>query len=458
LSEPAVSGDFLKTHECFIAKDHATTTVTIIDDDQPGELRFKVEELEVQEQDADHELRVVVDRFNGSTGKISCKYHFDSMGAVEGIDFEGAAGTVEFESGMQHASVSCTIKAKGRVTDGKFNLVLEEPEGTKFDATTDGGEDQCICHVVIKGKEGTQANLFGQMRERVNSANNVAGSKNWGQQFYDALFQVGDDDEEADEDAPTEVGSGPSKLDIFIHVVSVPWKLLFAFVPPVDFCGGWACFCCALVFIGVVTAIVGDMANLVGCCFDILPETAAITFVALGTSLPDTFASKAAAQMDPYADASIGNVVGSNSINVFMGIGVSWTLAAAYWEGTEPNTAWLKQGTSLTKEQQDNVAKAMEGRGIGKGSSVFVAPGGTLWFNLAVFSFNALCALLLLAARRKKCGGELGGFKKGFLGQYFSGAFLAAQWFIYVIASIVFARTAGDPMTYGQISAMESSE
>ena len=31
-----------------------------------------------------------------------------------------------FESGMQHASVSCTIKAKGRVTDGKFNLVLED--------------------------------------------------------------------------------------------------------------------------------------------------------------------------------------------------------------------------------------------------------------------------------------------------------------------------------------------
>lgn len=38
--------------------------------------------------------------------------------------------------------------------------------------------------------------------------------------------------------------------------------------------------------------------------------------VALGTSLPDTFASKAAAEQDPYADASIGNVTGSNSVNV----------------------------------------------------------------------------------------------------------------------------------------------
>ena len=38
---------------------------------------------------------------------------------------------------------------------------------------------------------------------------------------------------------------------------------------------------------------------------------------------PDTFASKVAATQDQYADASIGNVTGSNAVNVFLGIGVS---------------------------------------------------------------------------------------------------------------------------------------
>lgn len=38
---------------------------------------------------------------------------------------------------------------------------------------------------------------------------------------------------------------------------------------------------------------------------------------------PDTFASKVAAIQDQYADASIGNVTGSNAVNVFLGIGVS---------------------------------------------------------------------------------------------------------------------------------------
>ena len=36
-----------------------------------------------------------------------------------------------------------------------------------------------------------------------------------------------------------------------------------------------------------------------GCCMGMSPSITAITFVALGTSLPDTFASKTAAQVTP---------------------------------------------------------------------------------------------------------------------------------------------------------------
>ena len=44
-----------------------------------------------------------------------------------------------------------------------------------------------------------------------------------------------------------------------------------------------------------------------------------ITFVALGTSLPDLFASRQDTIQEKYADNSIGNVTGSNSVNVFIG-------------------------------------------------------------------------------------------------------------------------------------------
>ena len=48
--------------------------------------------------------------------------------------------------------------------------------------------------------------------------------------------------------------------------------------------------------------------------------------------MPDLFASRVAAQEDPTADASIVNVTGSNSVNVFLGLGLPWTLASIYWE------------------------------------------------------------------------------------------------------------------------------
>ena len=51
-----------------------------------------------------------------------------------------------------------------------------------------------------------------------------------------------------------------------------------------------------------------------------------------GTSLPDTFASKAAAVSDDTADAAVGNVTGSNAVNVFLGLGLPFVIASAYWQ------------------------------------------------------------------------------------------------------------------------------
>ena len=83
--------------------------------------------------------------------------------------------------------------------------------------------------------------------------------------------------------------------------------------------------------IGVITYVVGEFANLFGCVLNIPPPITAITFVALGTSLPDIFASMVAAAQEKYADSAVRNVTGSNSVNVFLGLGLPWTIAAV-WE------------------------------------------------------------------------------------------------------------------------------
>jgi solute carrier family 8 (sodium/calcium exchanger) len=80
-----------------------------------------------------------------------------------------------------------------------------------------------------------------------------------------------------------------------IHFFSIGWKLFFALIPPRRLANGWIAFFVSLAFIGPVTAVVAEFANLFGCVLNIEQSVTAITFVALGTSLPDTFASKTAA-------------------------------------------------------------------------------------------------------------------------------------------------------------------
>merc|ERR1719199_678443 len=130
-------------------------------------------------------------------------------------------------------------------------------------------------------------------------------------------------------------------MDTVSHLMALPWKVVFAFIPPTYWASGWVCFVIALVFIGVVTAVIGDLAGLLGCVLGIQDSITAITFVALGTSLPDTFASMSSAVGDPDADNSIGNVTGSNSVNVFLGLGLPWVLGAMHWQKAGPTDEWV---------------------------------------------------------------------------------------------------------------------
>lgn len=126
----------------------------------------------------------------------------------------------------------------------------------------------------------------------------------------------------------------------------------------------------------------------------------AITFVALGTSLPDTFASKVAAIHDTYADSSIGNVTGSNAVNVFLGIGAAWLIASVYH---------MSKGTQLRVQ------------------------AGSLGFSVTVFCILAvICIAVMMLRRVKRVGGELGGPRN--IKRATSG-FMFLLWIIYIILS-----------------------
>jgi len=245
--------------------------------------------------------------------------------------------------------------------------------------------------------------------------------KDYADQFRDAV-RIDMEEEDAK----------PRASDYVMFVFAVFWKVAFATIPPVWVFGGWARFVVSLGMIGLCTGVIADMASLLGCVAGVPDSITAITFVAFGTSLPDTFASKLAAQQDPWADASIGNVMGSNSVNVFLGIGISWSIAAIYWAASAGDQATV----AAWAMQYPDAAKMFPTGGK------FVVHSGSLDMSVAVFIACALVCVAVLLLRRYKAGGELGGPEKL---KYCSSAFFFGLWLIYIALSIWYALTNRGP-------------
>jgi len=392
-----------------------TVTVVIIDEDRPGEFHFEHEQMEVKGKDVDEKLTVTVKRARGSSGVVSCKYTTEEGSAKEGADFEKVEGTLVFQSGQQSASFDVVIKANYHYEGTEiFRVVLTDPEGASFDATTDGGSDSCILSVVILADE-TRKNgidkLSGMVRLNWDSMH--MGNASYKEQIVSSVFCGGSLSAQKESSWP-EFGA---------HIVAMPWKVLFSVVPPTEYAGGWLCFSVALLMIGFVTVIIGDMAELLGCCLGISPATTAITLVALGTSLPDTFASRTAAQMDPYADNSIGNITGSNSVNVFLGLGLPWMIAAIYWE------------FFASCEAGDTWSLAYPEEALLYPTGKFVVKAGSLTVSVMSFSATALVCMAALFIRRKVFGGELGGPK---VSASLTAVFFVSLWCVYIVVSIIF--------------------
>lgn len=153
------------------------------------------------------------------------------------------------------------------------------------------------------------------------------------------------------------------------------------------------------------------------------PAITAITFVALGTSLPDTFASMSAAQSEQYADASIGNITGSNSVNVFLGLGLPWAIAALYWAtvqaGSDTAAAWHARYSKESWYTSDMP--------IG-----FAVPAGDLGYSVMVFCACAILCLGTLVVRRLYIGYEL-----GMSHRMSTAIFFVLLWFVYIALNVM---------------------
>uniref|UniRef100_A0A8B9NJP5 Calx-beta domain-containing protein n=2 Tax=Neoaves TaxID=3078114 RepID=A0A8B9NJP5_9AVES len=395
-------------------------TVTILDDDHAGIFTFQDRLLHVSECQGTVEVKVV--RSSGARGTVLLPYRtVEGTARGGGVHYEDACGELEFKNDETAKTLQVKIvddeeyEKKDNFfielgqprwlkrgisallltqADGDRKLSAEEEEARRI---AEMGKpvlgENCKLEVIIEESYDFK-NTVDKLIKKTNLAM-VIGTHSWREQFLEAIT-VSAGEEEEEEDGREE--RLPSCFDYVMHFLTVFWKVLFACVPPTEYCNGWACFGVSILLIGVLTALIGDLAAHFGCTVGLKDSVNAVVFVALGTSIPDTFASKVAALQDQCADASIGNVTGSNAVNVFLGLGVAWSVAAIYW--------------------------AAQGRD-------FEVQTGTLAFSVTLFTiFAFVCISVLMYRRRPHIGGELGGPRTPKL--LTAGLFLGL-WLLYIL-------------------------
>lgn len=382
-------------------------TVTIFDDDHAGIFSFESSSMKVSESVGTMRAKVV--RGSGARGKVVIPYRTSEGTAKAGEDYLEVAGKVEFQNDETTRYIEIQIIDDEEYEKNKnFFIELVEPEiqrggesGEKWVVCTKSGEEIAgspslgehrKMEVIIEESYEFKSTVD-KLIKKANLAL-VVGSSSWREQFVSAVtVSAGDDDDEES----SEEGL-PSCCDYIMHFLTVFWKVLFAFVPPTEYWGGWACFLVSICIIGILTAVTGDLAAHFGCTVGLKDSVTAVVFVALGTSVPDTFASKVAAVQDPYADASIGNVTGSNAVNVFLGLGVAWSIASIFWAG--------------------------------KGRTFHVEPG-SLAFSVTLFTgLSLVCLSVLLYRRRPPVGGELGGPR---IPKVLTSLLFFGLWLVYIL-------------------------
>nr|XP_055025911.1 sodium/calcium exchanger 3 isoform X2 [Misgurnus anguillicaudatus] len=399
----------------------AVATITILDDDHAGIFTFDSESMHVSESVGIMEVKVL--RTSGARGTVIIPFRtVEGLAKGGGEDFEDAYGELEFKNDETCKTIQVKIIDDEEYEKNKnFYLELAEPRMVDMslqkalllaDDIQDrkmSSEEEEARRIAEMGKPvlGEHAKIeiiieesyeFKSTVDKLIKKTNLAlvvGTNTWREQFMEAITVSADEDE--DEGGEERL---PSCFDYVMHFLTVFWKVLFACVPPTDYWNGWACFIVSIIVIGLLTTVIGDLASHFGCTIGLKDSVTAVVFVALGTSVPDTFASKVSAVQDTYADASIGNVTGSNAVNVFLGIGVAWSVAAIYWQ--------------------------MQGR-------AFEVQAGSLAFSVTLFTIFAFLAVgVLLYRRRPHIGGELGG-PRGH--RILTSLFFFGLWFLYILFS-----------------------
>jgi hypothetical protein len=192
-----------------------------------------------------------------------------------------------------------------------------------------------------------------------------------------------------------------SGFEAFAHFLTMPWKILFAAIPPRSYLNGWATLACCAITVCALTYVMTEVMMFMGFLLDFRGCILALIMVSLGTSINNLKSSMRSAASNKTADDVFLPTVAANAANIFVGLGLPWTLATIYRYANDQGSLVIGQYEAFD-------------------------------INFAVVTFLccALVTALVLSLRRYCLGGELGGPR---CSKYLSSFMMSFLWTVFIV-------------------------
>merc|ERR1712045_485551 len=236
-------------------------TIMILDDGHSGIFSFEDAEAEIVESVGVYEVKV--QRISGARGKVAIPYSTEDGTAKEGVHYEAVEGELLYSNEETEKIIEIPIIDEEAYEKNLIMYVnIEEPRHI-----AEGKEGEGVDYSVLDAKKpedlteeeriallgrpclGNNPKLQIRIRESrefkssvdrmmAKSSNSIlAGSSSWLEQFTSAFEVQADDDEEGEEGEEAEEKM-PSCGDYIMHFLTLPWKLIFALIPPTGIFNG----------------------------------------------------------------------------------------------------------------------------------------------------------------------------------------------------------------------------
>merc|ERR1719282_421701 len=230
-------------------------TIMILDDDHSGIFGFEDTEAEIVESVGTFELKI--QRISGARGKVAIPFNTEDGTAKDGSHYEAQEGEVVFENEETEKIVSLAITDEESyeknlimyVNIGEPRHIAEGKAGEGIDySILDAKDPETLTEeekIALLGRPvlGTNTRIQIRIKESkefkgavdkmMQKANNsmLVGSSSWLDQFSEAFTVQAEDDDEEEEGEEGEEKM-PTCGDYIMHFLTLPWKLIFAFIPP----------------------------------------------------------------------------------------------------------------------------------------------------------------------------------------------------------------------------------